>query len=56
MLHQVLAHFGDYVRDETLTVDLVQVHPDGGNEIPHHLPQASFELGDSQVTIAVAKK
>jgi isoleucyl-tRNA synthetase len=56
LLHQVLAHFGDYVRDETLTVDLVQVHPRQGNEIPHHLPQASFELGDSQVTIAVAKK
>jgi isoleucyl-tRNA synthetase len=56
MLHEVLSHFGDYVRDETLTVDLVQVHPDQGNSIPTHLPQASFELGDSQVTIAVAKK
>lgn len=56
LLHQVLAHFGDYVREETLTVDLVQVHAGQGNEIPHHLPQASFELGDSQVTIAVAKK
>jgi isoleucyl-tRNA synthetase len=56
LLHQVLAHFGDYVRDETLTVDLVQVHAGQGTEIPHHLPQASFELGDSQVTIAVAKK
>lgn len=56
MLHQVLAHFGDYVREETLTVDLVQVHPEQGNEIPHHLPQANFELGDNQVTIAVSKK
>jgi len=56
LLHQVLAHFGDYVRDETLTVDLVQVHPGQGDAIPHNLPQTSFELGDSQVTIAVAKK
>jgi isoleucyl-tRNA synthetase len=56
LLHEVLAHFGTYVRDETLTVDLVQIHPGQGNEIPAHLPQASFELGDSQVTIAVAKK
>lgn len=56
MLHQVLAHFGDYVREETLTVDLVQVHPGQENGIPHHLPQAAFELGDSPVTIAVAKK
>ncbi|MCC6456708.1 MAG: isoleucine--tRNA ligase [Caldilineaceae bacterium] len=56
LLHEVLAHFGPYVRDETLTVDLVQIHPGQGSEIPAHLPQASFELGDSQVTIAVAKK
>ncbi len=56
LLHQVLSHFGDYVRDETLTVDLVQIHPGQGNSIPAHLPQASFELGESQVTIAVAKK
>jgi isoleucyl-tRNA synthetase len=56
LVHQVLANFGDYVRDETLTVDLVQIHAAQGNAIPTHLPQASFELGDSQVTIAVAKK
>jgi isoleucyl-tRNA synthetase len=56
MVHEVLSHFGDYVREETLTVDLVQIHPNQGSEIPAHLPQASFELGDSQVTIAVAKK
>lgn len=61
MVHQVLAHFGEYVRDETLTVDLVQIHPGPihqgqGNTIPSHLPQASFELGDSAVTIAVAKR
>jgi isoleucyl-tRNA synthetase len=56
MLHEVLANFGDYVRDETLTVDLVQIHPGQDNNMPAHLPKANFELGDSQVTIAVAKK
>jgi isoleucyl-tRNA synthetase len=56
LLHEMLAHFGSYVRDETLTVDLVQVHPGQGNSIPSHLPQATFELGDSEVTIAVARK
>jgi isoleucyl-tRNA synthetase len=54
ILHDVLANFGDYVREETLTVDLVQLHLEGS--IPGHLPQARFELGDSEVTIAVAKK
>jgi isoleucyl-tRNA synthetase len=56
LLHAVLAHFGDYVREETLTVDLVQLHLGKGGGLPAHLPQASFELGDVQVTIAVAKK
>ena len=55
-VHQLLVNFGDYVRDETLTVDLVHLHADQSNTIPHHLPQASFELGESQVTIAVGKK
>jgi isoleucyl-tRNA synthetase len=56
LLHEMLAHFGSYVREETLTVDLVQIHPGQESSIPSHLPQASFELGESQVTIAVAKK
>ena len=56
MLHEVLANYGDYVREETLTVDLVQIHPGQDNTIPAHLPKANFELGDSKVTIAVAKK
>ncbi len=56
LLHEVLAHFGGYVREETLSVDLVQVHPAEGRNLPAHLPQATFELGDTQVTIAVAKK
>jgi isoleucyl-tRNA synthetase len=56
LLSQVLDHFGDYVRDETLTVDLVQVHPGADNGFPSHLPQASFELGGAAVTIAVGKK
>lgn len=54
LLHTVLANYGDYVRDETLTVDLVQIHV--GHSVPSHLPQARFELGGSDVTVAVAKK
>jgi isoleucyl-tRNA synthetase len=56
LVHEVLAHFGNYVREETLTVDLVQVHPDQGEAIPAHLPQASFELGGKDIVIAVSKK
>ena len=56
LVHEVLAHFGAYVRDETLSVDLVQVHPAQGDVIPAHLPQATFELGDRQVTVAIGKK
>jgi isoleucyl-tRNA synthetase len=56
ILHEVLEHFGRYVREETLTVDLVQVHPSRGRSIPTHLPHASFELGKAEVSIAVAKK
>ncbi len=56
LMHAVVAHFGDYVRDETLSVDLVQVHPGDGNAIPAHLPSATFELGDRSVTVAISKK
>lgn len=56
LIHEVLAHFGDYVREETLTVDLVQMHLDEGNTIPAHLPKASLELGGHEVTVAVSKK
>jgi isoleucyl-tRNA synthetase len=56
LIHEVLARFGDYVREETLTVELVQVHPGQGDAIPGHLPRGSFELGGHPVTVAVAKK
>jgi isoleucyl-tRNA synthetase len=52
-LHEMLVHFGGYVREETLTVDLVHRH---GESVPDHLPQASFELGGGQVTVAIGKK
>ncbi len=51
----MLAHFGNYVSEETLTVDLA-VHPDQGDAIPAHLPQAGFELGGKEIVIAVSKK
>jgi isoleucyl-tRNA synthetase len=56
LVHEVLASFGAYVRDETLTVDLVQIHPGQDATIPTHLPQTTFELGGQPVTVAVAKK
>ena len=56
LIHTVLEHFGDYVREETLTVDLVQVHPENGSPIPSHLPSASFELGGVEIIVAVSKK
>ncbi len=56
LVHHVLDQFGDYVREETLTVDLVQVHPEQGDSVPPHLPKTTFELADKEVTIAVGKK
>jgi isoleucyl-tRNA synthetase len=56
LVHVVLEHFGDYVRDETLTVDLVQVHPEQGDAFPAHLPQAKLELAGREVVVAVGKK
>jgi len=56
IMHEVLAHFGSYVREETLSVELVQLHPAQGDTVPAHLPQTSFELDDVTITIAIAKK
>lgn len=56
LMHAVVEHFGDYVREETLSVDLVQVHPGDGSSIPAHLPSATFELGEKSVTVAIGKK
>lgn len=56
LLHEVVEHFGDYIREETLTVDLVQIHPGQGGTVPAHLPQATFELGEHTVTVAIGKK
>jgi isoleucyl-tRNA synthetase len=54
LLHKTLEHFGQYVREETLTVDLVHLH--NGEGVPAHLPQISFELGGQQVTVALHKR
>jgi isoleucyl-tRNA synthetase len=53
MMHDLLRVHGRYVRQETLSVDLVHVQ-DGG--LPSHLPQDSFELDGKCVTVAVSKK
>jgi isoleucyl-tRNA synthetase len=56
LVHEVLAHFGAYVREETLSVDLVQIHPGRGTAVPEHLPQVTFDLDGRDVTIAISKK
>ncbi|MCS6826694.1 MAG: DUF5915 domain-containing protein, partial [Caldilinea sp.] len=56
IMHEVLEHFGGYVREETLSVELVQLHAAQGDAVPPHLPQTSFELDGKTITIAIAKK
>jgi isoleucyl-tRNA synthetase len=56
LLHDVLVTFGRYIRQETLSVDLVHLSRDEDERIPAHLPQASFEINGKPVTIAVSKK
>ncbi|GIK75441.1 MAG: isoleucine--tRNA ligase [Chloroflexota bacterium] len=56
LMHEVLAHFGGYVREETLSVELVQLHPEQGDKTPDNLPQVSFDLDGRMVTVAIGKK
>ncbi len=56
LMHEVLAHFGSYVREETLSVDLVQLHAEEGNTVPENLPQVVFDLDGKPVTVAIGKK
>ncbi|MCO5208895.1 MAG: isoleucine--tRNA ligase [Caldilinea sp.] len=56
LMHEVLAHFGAYVREETLSVDLVQLHPGQGDAVPENLPQVTFDLDGREVTVAIGKK
>ncbi len=53
LIHDLLVIYGRYVRQETLSVDLVHVVD---SELPGHLAQVSFELDGKQVTVAVSKK
>ncbi|MEZ4869892.1 MAG: isoleucine--tRNA ligase [Caldilineaceae bacterium] len=46
----VLASFGDYVKEETLTIDLVC------NGVAPEAVQANFELGEQAVTVGVQKR
>ena len=54
-VHQVLEDFGDYIHEETLTVDLVQVHPERGESLPQGLPSVTFRLGEEEVSVAIRK-
>ncbi len=49
LVTDLLARYGDYVREETLAVELVQ------NGVPSELAQASFELDEGNVTVALQK-
>ena len=52
----MLAHFGAYVREETLSVEIVQLHLAQGDAVPENLPQAAFDLDGRSVTVAIGKK
>ncbi len=54
-VHQVLEDFGDYIHEETLTVDLVQLHPERGESLPQELPSTTFRLGEEEVSVAIRK-
>ena len=56
LMHEVLAHFGGYVREETLSIELVQLHPEQGDKTPDNLPQVSFDLDGRMVIVAISKK
>ena len=56
LMHAVLAHFGAYVREETLSVELVQLHAEQGDKIAENLPQVSFDLDGKLVKIAINKR
>ncbi|MCX6041957.1 MAG: isoleucine--tRNA ligase [Caldilinea sp.] len=56
LLHDILAHFGSYVREETLCVELVQLHLEAGDELPEGLPQTQFELEETTIRVAIGKK
>ncbi len=49
LVTDLLALYGDYIREETLAVELVQ------NGVPEQLAQASFELDAHPVTVALHK-
>jgi len=49
LVTDLLARYGDYVREETLAVELVR------NGVPSELAQASFELDEGNVTVALQK-
>jgi len=56
LLHDILAHFGSYVREETLCVELVQLHLEAGDTLPEGLPQTQFELEEATIRVAIGKK
>jgi isoleucyl-tRNA synthetase len=56
LLHEVLVTYGRYVRQETLSTDLVQLHPEQGDEVPDHFSQVRFELNGRPVTVALSRK
>ena len=45
----LLANYGNYVQEETLTTQLVQ------NGVPSAVEQVNFELGGGEVTVGLAR-
>jgi isoleucyl-tRNA synthetase len=53
LVHEMLVNWGDYIREETLSVEIVHdQHPEEHLD----LPNVGFELGESLVRVAIARK
>lgn len=52
-IHEILVNWGDYIREETLSVEIVHdQHPEEHAD----LPNVEFELGETVVKVTIAKK
>ena len=54
LLHSTLAEMGDYIREQTNALSIVQVNSEAGNPMPAHLPQLEVhEFDQGPATIGI---
>lgn len=54
LIHSTLTEMGDYIREQTNAIDIVQVDVKAGNPMPAHLPQIEvheFDQGPASIGI-----